>query len=147
MDKRIEKLKTPEQCVIFARNATDKNRPDLAEQARRRAVQLRAGALGAESEAEKEALQAVYAYEEVLTKKNGKKTRASRTWQMIDRHGIIKAVERAVNRNAETQGYTALVEMGLEKFAFEAVIARHPELFSDEAVKISRERITQWKTS
>jgi hypothetical protein len=145
MDKHIEKLKTPEQCVIFARNATDKNRPDLAEQARRRAVQLRADALGAESETEKEALQAVYAYEEVLTKKNGKKTRASRTWQMIDRHGIIKAVERAVNRNAETQGYTALVEMGLEEFAFEAVILRHPDLFSKEAVLRSRARLSEWK--
>jgi hypothetical protein len=66
MDKRIEKLKTPEQCIKFARNATERNRPDLAVQAGRRAVQLLAGALGAESEAEKQALQAVYAYEEVL---------------------------------------------------------------------------------
>lgn len=145
MDKRIAKLKTPEQCAIFARNATDRNRPDLAEQARKRAVQLSADSLGAESEAEKEALQAVFAYEEVLTKKKGKRTRASRTWQMINRHGIIKAVERAVNRNAETQGYTALVEMGLEEFAFEAVILRHPSEFSKEAVLRSRARLSKWK--
>lgn len=144
MDKRIGKLKTPEQCAIFARNATDRNRPDLAEQARKRAVQLRADSLGAESEPEKEALQAIFAYEEVLTKKNGKRTRASRTWQMINRHGIIEAVERAVNRNAETQGYTALVEMGLEEFAFEAVILRHPGIFSKEAVLRSRERMSEW---
>jgi hypothetical protein len=145
MDKRIEKLKTPEQCAIFARNAAERNRPDLAEQARKRAVQLSADSLGAESEAEKEALQAVFAYEEVLTKKNGKKTRASRTWQMINRHGILKAVERAVNRNAETQGYTALVEMGLEEFAFEAVILRHPDLFSKEAILRSRARLSEWR--
>ncbi len=44
---------------------------------------------------------------------------------MIRRHGIIEAVEREVNREAETQVYPALVEMGLEKFAFEAVILRH----------------------
>ena len=132
MDKRIEKLKTPEQCAIFARNAIERDRPDLADQARKRAVQLRADSLGAESEVEKEALQAVFAYEEVLSRKNGKRTRASRTWQMIDRHGIIEAVERAVNRNTETQGYTALVEMGLEDFAFEAVILRHPERIQQE---------------
>jgi len=146
MDKRIEKLKTPEHCVIFARNATEKNRPDLAEQAIKRAVQLRAEALGVHSEAEKEALQAVFAYEEVLARKSGKRTRASRTWQMIDRHGIIKAVERAVNRKTETQGYTALVDMGLEEFAFEAVILRHPDQFSKEAVMRSKARLNEWSS-
>ena len=30
MDDRIKKLKTPEKCEIFARNATNQNRPDLA---------------------------------------------------------------------------------------------------------------------
>lgn len=38
-------------------------------------------------------------------------------------------------------GYAALVEMGLEQFAFEAVVLRHPHLFSHEAVERSRERM------
>ena len=66
---------------------------------------------------------------------------AGSTWQMIDRHGIIPAVERAVNRPYETAGYTALSEMGLEAYAFEAVIVRYPGLFSDEAVQHSIDRI------
>lgn len=144
MDERVRNLKNPNQCEIFAKNAIAKNRADLADQARMRAVQLRAEAYGAESEAETEALEAVYAYEEVLTRKNGKRTRANRTWQMIKRHGIIEAVERAVNRDAETQGYTALVEMGLKEFAFEAVILRHPDQFSDAAIKKSEERLSEW---
>lgn len=147
MDERVKKIATPEGCVIFAKNCIERGRPDLAEQARERAVQLRAEAYGAESEAEKEALEAVYAYEEVLSTKNGKKTRAGRTWQMINRHGILGAVERAVNRPVETQGYTALTEMGLENYAFEAVILRHPDLFSPEAVQISQERMDEWKNS
>jgi hypothetical protein len=53
-------------------------------------------------------------------------------------------VERAVNRPHETAGYTALLEMGLEKYAFEAVILRYPELFSEEAVRHSQERMEQW---
>jgi hypothetical protein len=144
MDERVKSLKTPEHCEIFARNATERDRPDLAEQARVRAVQIRAESHDAESAAEIEALQAVYAYEEVLTKKNGKRTRATKTWQLIRRHGIIEAVERAVNRDAETQGYTALSEMGLKDFAFEAVILRHPETFSDAAVQQSKERLNEW---
>ena len=147
MDERVKKINSPKKCEIFAKNCIDRGRQDLAAQARQRAVQLRAEAYGAKSDAEKEALEAIYAYEEVLSKRNGKRTRANRTWQMIGRHGIIGAVERAVNRPAETAGYKALVEMGLENFAFETVIVRYPDLFSDEALQISRERITQWVNS
>ena len=117
----------------------------MANEAKQRAVELRAESYGVESAAEKEALQAVYAYEEVLAKKNGRRTRATRTWQMITRHGVIEAMERAVKRDAETQGYTFLVEMGLEKYAFEAVILRHPDLFSEDAVTKAKERLQQWR--
>lgn len=147
MDERVKRIKTAKLCEIFATNAAKRGRPDLAQEAKVRAVELRAEEYGAKSQAENEAIQAVYAYEEVLSKKNGKRTRASRTWQMIKRRGIIESVERAVNRKAETQGYTALAEMGLKEFAFEAVILRHPELFSDEAIAISEQRMQEWGTT
>ena len=144
MDKRIKRLDTPKKCEIFARNAINHDRPDLALEANQRAIELRAEEHGAETTAEIEALQAVYAYEELIYKKNGKRHRASRTWQMIKRHGIIEAVERAVKRDSVTQGYTMLVEMGLEQHAFEAVILRHPEIFSDEAILIAGQRLKDW---
>ena len=90
--------------------------------------------LGATTTAEREALQAVYAYERVLCEKHGKTVHSSRTWQMIKRHGIITAVERAVNRKDVTPDYTALVEMGMSDFAFEAVVCRHPSVFSAETL-------------
>ena len=145
MDETVAKLKTPEECERFAKNALERNRPDLADEARKRAVELRAQAYGARTDVERECLEAVYAYEEVLTAKNERKTRASRTWQMIKKYGIIGAVERAVNRGKETAGYTVLLEMGLQDFAFEAVVVRHPELFSPEAVQRSKERMDEWK--
>jgi len=37
--------------------------------------------------------------------------------------------------------------MGLENFAFEAVILRHPELFSDEAIAKSKQRLSEWKSA
>lgn len=144
MDDRIKNLDTPKKCEIFARNAIAHGRPDLALEANQRAVQLRADEHGAETVAEVEALQAVYAYEELLFRKNGKRVRANRTWQMIKRHGIIEAVERAVKRETVTQGYTMLVEMGLQEHAFEAVILRHPEAFTDEAIRISKMRLEEW---
>lgn len=147
MDERVKKIDTPEKCEIFAKNCFKRGREDLALQANERVVHLRAEAHGADSQAEREALEAVYAYEEVLSSKNGKKTRGGRTWQMISRYGIIGAVERAVNRPTETQGYTSLLEMGLEDYAFENVILRYPDLFSEQAVSISAERLQHWRAS
>ena len=144
-EERISNFTTLKSCEVFAKNALNHDRPDLAQAAHRKAVELKAQAYGAETKAESECLEAIYAYERILTAKNGRNTRASRTWQMINRHGIIPAVERVVNRPHEAAGYTALVEMGLEKYAFEAVIIRYPNLFSDEAVQHSKERIEHWE--
>jgi hypothetical protein len=143
MDPRVAKLKTPQDCETFAKNARERGGPQLAEQARQRAVQLRAEAHGASTDVERECLEAVYAYEEILSAQKGRRQPASRTSQMIHRHGILPAVERVVTKREESLGYTALAEMGLQRFAFEAVILRHPECFSAEAVAQSRERLAK----
>ena len=141
MDPRVAKLKTPAECEIFAANARARGAPEFAEEARKRAVQLRAEAHGAQTDVERECLEAVYAYEEILSEERGRRQPASRTWQMIHRHGVLPAVERVVTKRGDSTGYTALAEMGLEEFAFEAVVLRHPEHFSTEALACSRERI------
>jgi hypothetical protein len=144
MDETVRRLKTPEECEQFIKNVQEKY-PALAVEARRRAVEMRAAAHGAQTAAERESLQAVYAYEEVLSAKRGRKTRASRTWQMIKRHGIIPAVERAVNRKDETLGYTTLIEMNMQDFAFEAVVLRYPDLFSPATIDRAKTRMDESK--
>jgi hypothetical protein len=143
MDERVKQLKTPESCERFIANVINKY-PNLAQEARRRKIELLSLAHGAENAAEREALQAIFAYEEVLTARNGRKTHASRTWQMVKRHGIIGAIERAVNRKEETLGFTALVEMGMQDLAFEAIVIHYPDLFSQEAVVRSKQRLNAW---
>jgi hypothetical protein len=117
---------------------------DLAKEARRRKVEIRASAHGAESAVENEALQAVYALEEFLFLKHGRNVRATRTWQMIRRHGIIGAVERAVNRRQDRYGFMALIEMGMQDLAFESVVIRYPEIFSERAVEMCRRRLVEF---
>ena len=143
MDSRVERLKTVEDCINFATNALQRGAPELAEQARKRAVQLRAQAHGELLPVEYECLEAVYAYEEILSAEKGKRQPASRTWQMIKRHGIIPAVEKVVTKREVSSGFTALEEMGLMEFAFEAVVLRHPGSFSREAIAISKQRMEQ----
>jgi hypothetical protein len=63
---------------------------------------------------------------------------------MIERRGIIPAIEHIVMRRAETAGYRVLTEMGMQHMAFEAVVLRHPDRFSAGAVKASKERLRAW---
>ena len=143
MNDIISKLKTPEECANYEKNVLKLGLSDLAISARKRALELRARAYGATTDVERECLEAVYAYERVLSERHGRNTRAGRTWPMIKRHGILPAVERAVNRAEETAGYQALLAMGLKDYAFEAVILRHPNSFSPEAVQHAQARINE----
>lgn len=96
---------------------------------------------GATSSAEVESILAVLSYEETLLQKHGKRQPAAYTWRMFIKYGIVPGVERVVTREAETQGYRALVGLGLQDFAFEAVVVRHPDIFSPEAVEHSASRL------
>ncbi len=138
--EEIPKFDTPESYEQFAINVQERS-PERAQAARRKAIELRAEQHGAETAAEREALEAVYAYERMLWMVRGKKVRASRTWQMIERRGIIEAVERVVTARDDTVGYRLLTEHGLEDKAFEAVVLRHPEAFSPKAVAAAKERL------
>ena len=141
MDSRIARLKTVKECENFAKNALERGFPDLATEARERGVQIRAQAHGASSVVEKECLEAIYAFEEVKSEENGRRTKASRTWQAIKRYGIIPAVERIVTKREVSPGFKTLAEMGLKEYAFESVVLRHPDSFSIEARSISQERL------
>jgi hypothetical protein len=136
----ISRLKTPSECESFIDNVKDKH-PELVIAARRRAVELKAASHGATSAAEQDAVQAIYATEAALTHKNGKRTRASRTWQMVDKLGIIATVERIVGKKAASDGYALLAELGMLDYSFEAVVLRHPQDFSVGVIEAARERL------
>ena len=141
-DYRVERCKTPAECEQFARNV-EKEHPELAKAARRRAVELRAAEQGATTEAELDALRAVCAFEEVRSQETGRKARANRTRQSFDRIGIVPTVEKIVSRKTSTDGYAALVEADMDDFTFEAVVLRHPESFSPVAIEQARKRTNE----
>jgi hypothetical protein len=142
MDHRVERLRTPAECEIFARNATAKQRPDLALEAHRKAVNLKVATHEAVSPLEAEGLSTVYALDALLTHQNdGKKKRATATWQAVKRYGVIEAIQKAVNRRAATESCAALRELGLEDLAFEAFVLRHEASFTAATVKLSKERL------
>jgi hypothetical protein len=140
MDEIISILKTPEECMQLAEVYTK-----LAQQAHRRAIELRARAQNSKSEVETELWKALFAYEEILSDRNKRKTIAGRTRPMIKSYGIIGAAERVVNRSIEAIGYKVLVEKGLQDMTFEDVIVRFPEAFSQKIVALARTRLEELK--
>jgi hypothetical protein len=126
----------------FCAVCTNKGRPKPSQ---RQAVQAKAAAHNPETDVEREAFEAVYAYQAARSVKAGRPFRASRTWPMIETHGIIVAVERLVSKSDDSECYTTLVEMGLEDMAFESVVVRHREAFSEKAVLASEARLKRLK--
>ena len=141
---KIPKCSSPERYEQYALNVEAQS-PEKAQEARRQAVRMRAEQRGAKTDAERECLEAIFAYEWTLFKKHNKRQRASYTWRMVSERGIIPAVEHAVTRAKETSGYRGLEAEGMLEMAFEAVVLRHPEMFSAAAVAKSDERLTQWR--
>lgn len=142
MDYRVERLRTPAECEIFAKNARARNHPDLALAAQRKAIDLQVSTHETGSALEAEGLAAVYAYEALLTRRNGKKTRATGTWQAVRRYGVIEAVQRAVCRPPEGPAATiTLRDLGMEDLAFEALVIRHEASFSAAAIEVAKARL------
>jgi len=144
MNEDVPDYKTPESYEQFAINVEQRS-PARAEEARRRAVRLRARLHGATTRVEQECLEAIFAYEWTLFKKHGKRQRAAYTWRMLKQRGIVSAIEHTVARKQETGGYRALVAEGMQEMAFEAVVLRHPESFSSASIKQARERLAKWQ--
>lgn len=142
MDYRVERLRTPAECESFAKNALARHHPELALQARRKAIDLQVSTHETGSAVEAEGLAAVYAYEALLTRRKGKKTRATATWQAVKRYGIIEAVQRALkNPPPDEPGAVTLRDIGLEDLTFEALVIRHEASFSAAAIEVSKARL------
>jgi hypothetical protein len=141
VDYRVERLRTPAECESFAKNAVARHHPELALQAQRKAIDLQVSTHETASVLEAEGLAAVYAYEALLTRRNGKKTRATGTWQAIKRYGMIEAVQRAVSRPPDEPGTVTLRDLGLQDLTFEALVVRHEASFSAAAIETAKTRL------
>jgi hypothetical protein len=133
MHELVERIKEPELCYVFARNAQRRGHPELALQAYRKAVDLRAELRDADSEAEFAALRAILAYEEALSYGRGKRIRATGTWQLVNRHGLFLALSKRLEAGADDKVQMTLKELGMEDYSFAAVRAAYPEAFVKKA--------------
>ena len=123
MHELVLRIKQPELCYVFAENATKRGHEELALEAYRRAVDLRAEAHAEATEDERLALRAFYAYEEALSWGQRKRKRATGTWQMVKRDGILETLRKRLDSKHAEEARDALTAMKLEDYSFQAVAA------------------------
>jgi hypothetical protein len=143
MDPAVARLSTPEECEIFIENVRDTH-PELVAPARRRMIELRAKAHDTPTDIERDAWEVIYAYEEALFVKHGKRVGANYTRRKIKKDGMVAAIEHAVKQAKETAGYAMLKDMGLPDLTWESLVVKHPKHFSPEAVARAKQRLDEW---
>jgi hypothetical protein len=83
------------------------------------------------------------AYEELLTEKNGRTTRANRTRQKLRNKGVIQCLEDWATAPAGTDGFNLLINLGMVELTGEYLVMKYPDRFSQEAVRAASARMAQ----
>ena len=108
MHELVARIKKPELCYVFAKNAIKRGHEALAIEAYRHAVDLRAADHVVETDAELAAVKAFYAYEEALSYQHGKRKRATGTWQMVSRYGILTTLQKRLDSKSVQEALPVL---------------------------------------
>jgi hypothetical protein len=83
------------------------------------------------------------AYEQLLTEKNGRSTRAKRTRDKIMNKGVFQSLLEWARGKTETEGFKLLVERGLPEFTSEYLVVKHAARFPEDAVNRAHGRLTR----
>ena len=121
MHELVLRIKKPELCYVFADNASKRGHDDPAIQAFRRAVDLRADEHADVTEAERQALKAIYAYEEAMSYGQRRRKRATGTWQLVNKHGILPTLARRAGSKAAEEAQETLKLLKMEDYSFDAI--------------------------
>ncbi len=82
------------------------------------------------------------AYEELLTEKNGRTTKANRTRQKLARKGIEQClIDWALG--APTEGFKLLIKKGLSELTAEHLVVHYKDRFPPEAVDAAQKRLVE----
>ena len=89
----------------------------------------------------REFYQTLAAYEHLLSQKNGRATRASRTRLKLKSKGVVQCLEDWVSSKTPTEGYELLMANGMAEMTGERLVLKYPEQFSVDAVAAAKARL------
>jgi len=81
------------------------------------------------------------AYEQLLSEKNGRATRASRTRMKLKAKGVVASLEDLVKSKEPTEGFELLVASNFVEMTGEQIVLKYSDQFSPEAVAAAKTRL------
>jgi hypothetical protein len=84
----------------------------------------------------------IAAFELLLTERNGRTTRASRTRQKLKKDGVRKLLADLALKPTPSAGFFTMVENDMADLTFEHVVIRHSDQFDEELVTAARRRLS-----
>lgn len=141
----VNKLTTPDQCEIVMVRARNQGLENIYRDVLRRYCEL----VGKEMDKPddpivRELWEGIAAYEAHLFEKHGgKKIKASRTRQKLKNKGVHQSLIEWTKASKETEGFAALVELGMPELTGEYIVAKYADRFPAEVVKTAMDRLDQ----
>jgi hypothetical protein len=139
MAKPISEYTDPKALRNLMANAKRLNRDDIWREAFLRLCSLEGG--DQTDPLYRDFSTTLAAYEELLTEKNGRTTRANRTRQKLRNKGVIQCLEDWAMAAGGTDGFNLLISLGMAELTGEHLVMKYPDRFSQEALRAARARM------
>ncbi len=147
--RTIANIPTMEKCERFMANVIRLEVSELVPEVNRRMIEIRTEANNHEIVPQhqkdvdhprvvQKLVFCLAAYEQTLKNKY-----AGRIRPQIAEQGFIETVNTLVQRRSRSEAFTKLVEIGLDEFLFEQVVAENQDIFSEMAVSMSEQRLSE----
>ncbi|WP_182179433.1 hypothetical protein [Methylobacterium radiotolerans] len=81
-------------------------------------------------------------FEELLTKENGRTSRAARTREKVKRVGVVQTLDDIAASSKPSEGFRRLMDAGLSDYLFEYLVLENPDRFTSRAVTAAGNRLT-----
>jgi len=132
MTKPISSYTDPEHLRTLMQNAKRMGREDIWRQAFDQLCSLE-GATQTEP-LDRAFYSTLAAYEQLLTQKNRRATRASRTRLKLKGKGVVACLEDGAKSKEPTESFDLLVANGMVEMTGEQLVLTYPDKFTPEAV-------------
>ncbi|MEJ5026345.1 hypothetical protein [Brucella anthropi] len=136
-----EQMDDPSKLRVLLTNAERQGETDLAIRCRKRLFSL--AGKDYDDPLERKFWEMIAAYEDLLSRRNGRKTRASRTRAKVASKGVVETLRSWVH-GRETFGFETLVESGFPELTGEYIILELPDRFEKKDWEAAIERLGEY---
>ncbi len=139
MAKPVSSYTDPAALRTLMENAKRLGRKDIWREAFRRLCALEAA--GQTQPLDRDFHETLAAYEQLLSEKNGRTTRAGRTRLKLKSKGAVECLRDWATSKDAPEEFTLLVAAGLPEMTGEQLVVRYPDRFAPEVVAAATARL------